>query len=237
MRPTAWNASTYDSYEKHELRKGQENLVRFVDSAYKTMKVSSQTHTCVILNSPFVDSTLVNYAADNAFDFICISTRGAGLIEKLFGTTTANLINQSSVPVIAVPGNYRASRLTSILYASDLSSLEHELKQVVGVAKPLAATVELRHFSAPSEPVTDPAIIQMAVQKFTKYPVAVHLQARDLSISLTDEIEMAVKAAKPSMLLMFTRQNEGFFKRLFLSGNSVDCSFLTTVPLLVFRKA
>ena len=131
------------------------------------------------------------------------------MIEKLFGTTTANLINQSSVPVIAVPANYRASKLTSILYASDLSSLEHELKEVVAVAKPLAATVELRHFSAPSEPVTDPEIIGMAVQKFTNYPVAVHLQARDLSITLTDDIELTVKATKPSLLLMFTRQNEG----------------------------
>ncbi len=131
VRPTAWNASTYASYEKHELTKSQENLVRFVDSVYKAMKVSPQTHACVIQNSPFVDSTLINYAADHGSDFICISTRGAGMIEKLFGTTTA----------------------------------------------------------------------------------------------------------KPSMLHMFTRQNEGFFKRLFLSGKSIDCSFLTTVPLLVFRKA
>lgn len=237
MRPTAWNASTYASYEKHERTKVQGNLVRFVDAVYKTMKVSSQTHECVIQISPFVDSTLLNYAADHAFDFICISARGAGIMEKLFGTTTTNLINQSSVPVMAVPANYRAAKLTSILYASDLSSLGPELKEVIAVAKPLAATVELRHFSAPSEPVTDPAIIQMAVQKFTDYPVRVHLQARNLSITLTDDIEQAVRTVKPSMLLMFTRQNEGFFKRLFLSGNSIDCSFLTTVPLLVFRKA
>ncbi|GAB3642657.1 universal stress protein [Spirosoma arcticum] len=237
MRLTSWNETTYAAYEKSETAKAQTTLDEFVLSIYDKLKFNPTNYRCVIQNSPLVDSVIMGYAADHAFDFICLSARGAGTIEKLFGTTTANLINQSPVPVIAVPGTYRAIRLTSILCASDLSRLEPQVKRVVDFARPLAATVELLHFVSLGEPVTDPEIINMAVRKFTDYPVNVQLKPRDLAKTVVADIESVVNAEKPSLLIMFTQQNEGFFNRLFGSGNSVDYSFLTTIPLLVFSKA
>jgi len=235
-RMTTWNDTAYKTYAKEEMAKSQTTLEQFVETEYKRLKINAGNYTCVIQNSPFVDSTIMAYAADHTVDFICISTRGAGSLEKLLGTTTANLINQSPVPIIAVPGTYRATALTSILYASDLSSLEYELKRVVDFARPLAASVELLHFSFPSEPVLDPEIINMAVQKFSDYAVYVQLKPLDLTQTMIANIELAVKKAKPSVMIMFTTQNQGFFHQLFSSGNSVDYSFLTNVPLLVFRK-
>lgn len=237
MRMTSWSETTYAAYQENEIKKAQLTLNKFVESIYDKLNVSPTNYTCVIQHSPFVDSTIMHYAADHAFDFICISTRGAGTLEKLIGTTTANLINQSSVPVMAVPGTYRATKLTSILYASDLSSLEPQLKRVVDFARPLGATVELLHVSTPLDPVTDPEIINMAIQKFSNYSINVQLKPRDFAITLVADIESALKKTKPSLMIMFTKQNEGFFSRLFLSSNSVDYSFLTTVPLLVFSKA
>ncbi|MBC8152451.1 MAG: universal stress protein [Bacteroidetes bacterium] len=237
LRPTSWNEATCAAYEKHEMAKAQTALDRFVEAVHKILKISSRNYACVIKNSALPESAIMGYAADHAFDFICISARGAGTFEKIVGTTTANLINQSSVPVIAVPGNYRAAKLTSILYASDLSSLESQIRRVVDFARPLGATVQLLHFSAPFEPVIDPEIINMAVRKFSDYGIEVHVKPRDYVISLIANIELAIKTSKPSMMIMFTRQNEGFFNRLLLSSNSVDYSFLTTIPLLVFSKA
>ena len=236
MRMTSWNEVTYKNYEKVEIEKVQKTLDSFVDSIYKSLTISPKEYRCVIQNSPFVDSTIMNYAANHTFDYICISARGAGMMEKLFGTTTANLVGQSPVPVIAVPGNYRATKLTTVLYASDLSSLENQLTRVVAFAKPIGATVELLHFNMPFDPVTDPEIICTAVQKYTDYPVTIHLQARDFENTLTADIEAVIKAQKPSLMVMFTTRKDSFFDRLFLSSNSVDYSFLTTIPLLVFGK-
>ena len=236
LRMTTWNEVTYKAYEKGEVEKARETLNSFVDSVYKSLKINPKDYLCVIQNSPFVDSTIMAYAADHTFDYICISARGAGMMEKLFGTTTANLVGQSSVPVIAVPGNYRATKLTTVLYASDLSSLENQLTRVVEFARPVGATVELLHFSTPFEPVTDPEIICTAVQKYTDYPVTIHLQPRDFETTLTADIEAVINAQKPSLMIMFTTRKDDFFDRLFLSSNSVDYSFLTTVPLLVFGK-
>ncbi len=235
LRPTIWNETTYVAHEKDELDTKREALDQFVEAVYKSREIEPANYSCVIKNSPFPDSTIRDYVADHDFDYLCISTRGAGIYDKLFGTTTSNLINQSSVPVIAVPGTYRATKLSTVLYASDLSRMD-ELKRVVDFARPIGATVELLHLSTPLEPVMDPDIIGMAIQKQTDYPVAVQLKPRHVVNTLTEDIEAVIHAQKPSLLVMFTTQNEGFFERLFRSGNSIDCSFLTTIPLLVFKK-
>lgn len=235
MRLTTWTEATYAAYKKSELAKAKQTLEHFVESVYKSQKVSPGKYTCTIQDSPFVDSTIMGYAADQ-FDFICISTRGAGTLEKLFGTTTANLVSRSSVPVIAVPGAYQAANVTSVLYASDLSSLEPQLRRVTDFARPLDATVELLHFSTPAEPVTDPEIIRTAVRKFSDYAVDVQLMPLDRATSLMTSLASAIKTTKPSMMIMFTNQNQGFFHQVFSGSNSVNYSFLTTVPLLVFSK-
>jgi hypothetical protein len=77
----------------------------------------------------------------------------------------------------------------------------------------------------------------MAAKKQIDYPVTVQVVPRHVVNTLTADIDQAVAAQKPSVLVMFTTQNDGFFARLLRSGNSIDYSFLTTVPLLVFRKA
>lgn len=236
MRMTTWNEATYLAYKKGELAKAKQTLDHFVESVYKSQKVSPGQYTCTIQDSPFVDSTIMSCAADHNFDFICISTRGAGTLEKLFGTTTANLVSRSSVPVIAVPGAYRAAKLTSVLYASDLSSLEPQLRRVIDFVKPLNATVELLHVSAPDEPITDPEIIRMAVRKFSDYAVDVQLMPLDRTTSLMTSLASAIKTTKPSMMIMFTNQDQGFFHQVFSGSNSVNYSFLTTIPLLVFSK-
>ena len=236
MRPTVWHEAMYLTYEKNEREKALETLDGFVASFYKQLNIEPPTYTCVVENAVIADKYIMEYAADNDFDFICISTRGAGTFEKLLGTTTANLINQSSVPVIAVPGTFRLTKLASILYASDLTALEAEVPCVADFARLLPATVTMLHITSPNEPVMDPTIIDMAVQKFANYPIAIETRPRDFARPLIDQIEDVIHSAKPSMVILFTSQNQGFFYQLLNLGNVVNFSFLTTVPLLVFAK-
>ena len=201
------------------------------------MGLQQSNISCIIKSSVLPQSCIMEYAADNKFDLICISTRGAGTIERFLGTNTGNLINHSDVPVIAVPHKYKSKAVTSIMYASDLANLEKELKNVVGFAKPLKAKVELLHFTSPLETIIDPEIIKVAVKRFSKYDIKLNIKNTDLVKTLVSNIEAALKKSKPSMLIMFTEQNRSLFQKLFLSGKSAAYSFETTVPLLVFNKS
>lgn len=236
MKPTSWSDATLAAYEKRETEKIQKQLNQFVESVYKSIGVVSKNKRCVISSSVTTDSNIREYAFTNKFNYICISTRGAGKLKKIFGTNTSNLINHSTVPVIAVPHNYQTSKLVSILYASDLVELENELKKVVDFAKPLKAKVELLHFNSPIDLITDSKIIEAAVKKFSKYDVKLHLENASPLNTFISNIEAALKKSKPSLMIMFTQQNRAFFEKLFLSSKSSEYSFNAKVPLLVFNK-
>lgn len=236
MKPTSWNDATFVTYEKKEADKIQKKLNQFVESVYKSIEIDSKNKKCVISSSVFTDSNISEYAFTNKFNYICISTRGAGKLKKIIGTNTSSLINNSTVPVLAVPNNYRTGKIASILYASDLVNLESELKKVIAFAKPLKAKVELLHFNSPLDLISDSKIIETAVKKFSKHNVKLHLENVNPLNTLISNIESALQKSKPSMLIMFTRQNRSYFEKIFLSSNSSEYSFNAKVPLLVFNK-
>ena len=144
--PSAWHVLRAEEYEKTETKIIQDKLNTFVDKIYKRLDIPKSTIKCVAKSSLFPQSAIMEYAEEHNFNFICMSTRGAGSFERLLGTNTSNIINNSHIPVIAVPHNYKQTKISSILYASDLVNLEKELKIIVDFAKPLKAIVELLHF-------------------------------------------------------------------------------------------
>ena len=236
MKPTSWNDETSAAYEKAEADKIQKKLNQFVESVYNNMGVVAKNKKCVIESSVLTESNIREYAHENKFIFICISTRGAGTLQKIFGTNTSSLINHSIVPVIAIPHNYRPKKITSILYTSDLVNLEKELKKVVEFTKPLKAKVELLHFHYPTEITNNKKMMDEAVKKYSKHNIKLHLEDINLAETLIANIEATIRKSKPSMMIMFTQQNRSFFDKIFLSSKSAEYSFNAKVPLLVFNK-
>lgn len=226
----------FADYEKKEADKIQKKLNQFVESVYRDVDVVSENKKCVINSAVFADSNIREYAQENKFSFICISTRGSGKLKKIFGTNTSNLITHSTVPVIAVPHNYRRSEIKSVIYASDLVNLENELKKVIEFTKPLKAKVEILHFNYPTEITTNKNTIDELVKKNSKHNIKLHIENINLAQSLIANIEAVIKRSKPSMLIMFTQQNRSFFDKIFFSSNSANYSFNAKVPLLVFNK-
>lgn len=236
-KPVSWKDEAFASFEKSEADKIQKKLNQFVASVYKSMKVSiPENKKCVIKSSVFADTNIREYAQENEFNFICISTRGAGSIKRILGTNTSSLITYSDVPILAIPHSYRTNKITSILYASDLANLERELKKVVAFAKPLEAKVELLHFKYLSEIDAKEDVMNKAVKKFSEHSIKLHLENIDLVKDLVSNIEGAIKQSKPSIVVMFTQQNRSFFEKLFISSLSAEYSFNAKVPLLVFNK-
>jgi len=237
LTPTAWNEVRVGGYEKDEAEKIEEKLNAFVEETYKGINETAAPYKCVIKSSVFADSCIREYAAENNFDFICISTRGAGTIKRLLGTNTANLINNSEVPVIVIPHNYEKLSVTSILYVSDLLNYEKEILKVIEFAEPLKATVELLHLTSAPDKKENLALTDRAIKAITNYNVNFQTTPRNPNESLVSDIEVAVKSIQPSVMVMFTEQNRNWFEKIFLSSKSAEYSFDAKVPLLVFHKS
>lgn len=236
MKPTSWGEKTFKSYENNEATKLKAKLLKFVASIYNSMGVNPGKINHVISSSFVTDANIMKFAKDKVFDFICISRRGSGKLKKLFGTNTSNLILQSKVPVIAIPSTYKPTKIESVLYASDLSAIEKEMKQVVDFANPLGAEIELLHLNYPSDIVFNSKVIENVIRKFPSSQIKYSFENINLLHNLVANLQSAIKKHKPSVLIMFTDQKQGFFQKLFLSSSTADYSLNSPVPLLVYPK-
>ena len=235
--PTAWNQVRIEGYEKDEAIKIEEKLNAFVEQTYLEIDISVAHYKCVIKSSVFADSCIREYAAENDFDFICISTRGAGTFKRLLGTNTANLINNSEVPVIAIPHNYEKHAIDSILYLSDLLHFEKEILKVIAFAEPLKASVELLHLSSAFDKKSELELVEKSIKGIAAYDVKFETTVRNPDVGLVADIEEVVKNIQPSVMIMFTEQNRTWFDKIFISSKSAEYSFNAKVPLLVFHKS
>ena len=234
--PTAWNNNRMEVYEEEQVKIYEDKLHVFVKEVYESLNITPLKIKCVVKNSVFPQSNIMEYAAKNSFSYICISTRGAGKAARMLGTNTGNLINHSDVPVIAVPDNYTMTPITSVLLASDLIDFKKEITQAVAFAEPLHATIELLHLTSAFEHNEDLKAIEDSVKAESVYPIHFNLLNRDPDTSLVADIEGAVRKMNPSLMIMFTEQNRSWFEKIFLSSKSAEYSFNAKVPLLVFRK-
>lgn len=236
LRASTWSDAKYEYFLSEDKENIMKELTAFVSATYKQMKVTPGKYRCEVHHQFGIVDGLINYAQDNNCDYICIATRGAGAVKKLFGTNTASLIKNSPIPVICVPSTYKTKPVTKLLYASDMDDYEKEVPQVLAFAKPLKAAVELMHLSFPYEMMADKQIAQKDLKKKFKYDIDIHYEARDLDNSLMTDLENAVKKAKPSVVAMFTKQNRSLFDRIFLGSATQELTYSTNVPMLIFRK-
>ena len=214
----------------------KEKLQDFVAEICKEHTGKQSGYSCIVKSAPFTEANIMEYAKDNGFNFICISTRGAGKLERILGTNTANIINFSEVPVIAVPDNYRASSIKNILYASDIENLKEELDEVISFVKPLNATVHLIHFLSFKQKMRKVDVEGIVKNVVNIYPVKISIESRDNGQSMIENLKTSIESIKPSMLVMFTEQNRNLFQQIFLSSDSAEYSFDAKVPVLVFKK-
>lgn len=236
---SAWDAVRIDDYEKEQKDLTRTKLVKFVEEVYATLNIEPVNIEYVIEISVLPNACIIDYAHDHKFDYICISTRGAGKIDKILGTIATNLINHSETPVIVVPFDYNIFEIKSILYASDLDDYKNEILEVVAFAKALNASIELLHFTSQSDEPKQSRELEVKIKEVTDYPIHIHIIEKEPELHLVDAIESAVENLQfsPSVLIMFTGRTKNWFERIFYSSNSEQYAFQTKVPLLVFNKS
>jgi nucleotide-binding universal stress UspA family protein len=236
--PVNQDEAFLEAYTKQFLAKTDEKLKIFIKEIYNDLKIDVIRINTLTIEGIDPTASLLYYVTQNPiFDCICISTRGAGNLKKFLGTNTGNLITKSEIPVMAIPSGYAGTNIDKVLYATDMNNFEEEVHQVISFAKPLKAKIEMVHFAWPSETFFDEATIVSPFKKHFKYGIEFQYQKHDAVHSLVQNLERQIAEKKPSVVVMFTKQERTFFQKLFLSSKSEEFSFKTKIPLLVFKKA
>lgn len=236
LQPTRWSTDKYQAYAGEELRKTHTKLMHFVKSLYRQTGFASREVQCVVAEGSTVDRSVIEYAKQIRAKYICMSTRGAGALKKLMGTNATDILTAAPIPVIVVPKNYRISPVSHILYSSDWDNLTGELKKVEAFAKPLKAKISVYHYDF-LLPLNETRLkLERQAAKHTSGNVKFYFQKLHIEHSLTRHLQKAIRNSRPSLVVLFTKQNRDWYERIFLSSKSASLSFETKIPLLIFKK-
>src|SRR5664279_3389348 len=221
-----------------ELERLKNKLNLYVSSLYGTLGIKPGKFTCVVRHGISADMSLLDYCRGNDhINYLCISTRGAGNVNRIFGTNTGNLITKSDIPILAIPKKYRHRKLKSLLYTSDLLNSDAEIREVVSFARLLKINIKILHLLLPIEAPPDKKTLEIILRKKFRYDLEVVIIKANIKNSIRQNLEEQIKLSKPSLIAMFTDQSRSVFQKLFYPSKAEQLSFTTSVPLLTFPKA
>jgi hypothetical protein len=237
IRRPDWTDRTFEENVKKDALTYKHKLDLFAQSLFKAVKITPVRYTCISFYSVSADIGIMDYCRENKkIDFICISNRGGGKINKPLGTIAGNLTIRSSVPVITVPKNYRMKPVSSILYATDFNNYTGELKKVLSIARPLKAKIKILHLSAPGEIIPEDILRNKGFEERLHYVLDLQIRKRKTSQSLLVNLQKEISKIRPSLIIMFTDQHRNFFQKILSPSKSEQLSFGTICPLLSFNK-
>jgi nucleotide-binding universal stress UspA family protein len=236
LKPIKWSDKFFKDFELKEMENLAGKLRTFVAAVYKKAGIKIEDFNVLVKNSTSVKKSIILNAEKGKFSYICISSKGAGNPFGIFGSTSSALITGSTIPVIAVPVKYKAEKISSICYASDLVNLDKELQQVLKFTAPLESNVELLHFKIPADLVNEQQQIDELQKRLANENINTRLEDLNIENSLVENLNKVIKKSRPSMLIMFTEQKRTFFERLFLSSKSSEFAQTSKIPLLIFSK-
>ena len=236
MKPTLWSDVYFEGYKKEEIVRLSGKLEKFIYSVIGKDNVAFADMKFVVDNCISTEKDIMKYAEKGKIDYICIASRGGGVLRKIMGTHTAYLVKNSTVPVLVVPSHYRAKALKSATYISDFLNLKIELEKVSRFTKELSLMVDLLHYSS----------FTFDKSKFEKNKellktkefehINLNLLNNVLELPLVEKVAAYIKRSKPEMLIMFTNRERGFFERIFLPSKSAELASSTKIPMLIFSK-
>ncbi len=239
-KPSVWDNIYYSNYETEEVKRNQEKLEKFVLKIHHETNLPTINYECAceVLNTfrLSVGKQVMEYAKETYANYICVSSRGHGTIDKLFGTIASELILKSTIPVFVVPRNYRINKLTSICYASDTENINNEIKKVVELSQSVNAKLRVLHYDYGPFLMNDQEKLSNMARKYETENILFLYKKLNPKYTLNYHIRKDVMLIKPSLVVLFTKQNHKWYDRLFTSSHSTNMSFNTKVPILIFRK-
>lgn len=232
-KPTSWTDSHYANYQKEMSDRYRPQIQKIVEDAVGSTLRNAVYAVGMSLN---VVEEIIRAAKSYRADFICMSTRGAGKVKKLFGTNASAIITTSPIPVIVVPKRYKPEAIKNIFFACDFANVDQEMKQVKAFAEDLKANVDVYHFDYMIDLPETKARLQKKAEKYSGKRIEFHFHKQQIEDSLDEHLQKFIKTEKPSLVVLFTKQDRKWYDRLLLPSEATEMSFHLNLPLLTYKK-
>lgn len=229
-------AVTFTGLPQGDTKIEEQSLMRFIHTLYRqTNKVPGKV-SYVVENKLDVNQAILDCAKTIKADYICMSTRGGGLANKLLGSHTNKILHDSPVPVLVVPRHYRMKPLNTVLYPSDIESINIELPLIKKFAAQFDAPISVYHYDYFTQEQEVSKKLQKIEQQYKSDTISFHFKKLNPEVSLLRHLQIDIMTTKPSLIAMFAKEDRSWFEQLFEPIKTSQKGFDTRTPMLVFRK-
>lgn len=175
------------------------------------------------------------YVAKHPTNMVVMGLQGASALKKArLGGTTVSVIDECTVPVLAIPEFASYRNLQHIVYASDLKNIQKELEVIVEFAKIYGSTVHMIHVA----PVMDKKV-EASVNQVYETINKIQYDKLDFKLILEEDITQAIdqyiKKTKADLLTTFTHKLS-LEEKIFGKSVTRRLAYQGTIPLLAVKR-
>lgn len=195
----------------------------------------------VVRTSPLVSESLCEVAKQHKADLIIMGTTGSSGMKKVFfGSNASNTIQNSEIPVMAVPNTYQGTPIEYIALATDLVNPEKKIEKVMELARIFDASLQLVHVY-PNYPemvkldtFNNQKFIEDLKEKLNYNRLELHFQHTDTENDVHGGLKEFARVYKPDMIVMFTHKRS-FWDKIFDGSRTEEVVYTTNIPLLAIK--
>lgn len=178
--------------------------------------------------------SVTRLARDLEATLIVMGTQGAsGIKVALIGSTTINVIKESSVPVLVVPTESNASDIRKIALALEFATHEEKfIDWVVNMSLRWELGMEFVHVQSNSNFVEDPGIKKLehlVTTSFPGLPVKIHTFYGNTPVEGLDQF----LEENENVILVMCHQHKNLWEQVLSRSQTMQMVFHSKVPLLV----
>jgi hypothetical protein len=157
---------------------------------------------------------------------LVMGTHGTtGLVDKVFGSNTAAMVNHALFPVLTVPPAWKPDVIEHCIAALKLSKLQYSSETLLKWSEFFNCSIEAVQFSI--VPESEGAI----ANEKNIGGVPCRMVKNDIETPLAEDLLQYTQHLKNTMLLLFTREKT-FLEKLFRPTLAHKVSGAITIPLL-----
>lgn len=222
------------------LNDADKNLAELSERISETQNVKADT----LLSIESLQEAIAKTVKDKGIDLIVMGTLGAsGLREKIWGSTTAAVITNTKIPVMAIPIEYHWQKPKKILFTTNRFEKESGiLNYLFELAGMYMARVQVAVFT--DEDDDKAATFIENKSKIAEYESFLKENYQEETLSsahlygeqFEDTLQNFIKENEIDMLVMVTYQNK-FWNRIFNPSKTRRMSYQTKIPLLAIPAA
>ncbi len=184
------------------------------------------------------NTTISEIAQKNEVDLVVMGTHGAGYaLEKVWGTTTAKVIEEVKCPVLAIPIGVEFSHVDNIAYATDFDTNDLDnIMQLVLFATAINAKVHCVHINNFLDPIdrNKEAIFKAKFEeRFKDFPVTFSSRS---STSVEEGLETFVRINHIDILSMLTHKRNLWNRMFGEKSITREMTLRSKTPLLAFHS-